>query len=160
MRTAVDTNVLLDVLTDNPRFAEASYRALLDALRLGSVVICPVVHAELAAFFEEADVLEAFLRELTIHPDPFDARALHEAGRAWKTYTRARGQQVQCPQCGQAFTPQCPACRRAVAWRQHLIPDFLVGAHAAVQADALLTRDRGYYRNHFPNLKLILPGTK
>lgn len=160
MKTAVDTNVLLDVLTDDPRFAEASYRALVGALRLGPVVICPVVQAELAAFFEEPDVLATFLRELTIHLDPFDARALHEAGRAWKAHTRARGQQVQCPQCGQAFTPRCPGCRSTVAWRQHLIPDFLVGAHAAVQANALLTRDRGYYRRHFPNLKLIVPGTK
>ncbi|BDG59815.1 type II toxin-antitoxin system VapC family toxin [Caldinitratiruptor microaerophilus] len=160
MKTAVDTNVLLDVLTDDPRFAEASLQALRDALRLGSVVICPVVHAELAAFFDRADVLETFLRDLTIRLDPFDVRSLYAAGRTWKTYTRARGQQVQCAQCGQAFTPECPACGRAVAWRQHLMPDFLVGAHATVQADALLTRDRGYYRSHFPSLKLIVPGAK
>jgi predicted nucleic acid-binding protein len=157
MKTAVDTNVLLDWLTDDPRFAEASRQALGEALGRGPVVICPVVHAELAAWFEEVQQLEAFLQELAIHTDPFDSRAIHVAGRAWKAYTRNRGDQVQCRHCGHGFTPECPLCHGAVTWRQHTIPDFLIGAHALVQADALLTRDRGYYRTHFPTLRLIVP---
>jgi predicted nucleic acid-binding protein len=157
MTTGSDTNILLDILFDSAEYADGATRALHDALSLGPVVICPIVYAELAAQFPSHEELTAFLQDLTIRLVGFEADALFAAARAWRRYTARRGTSAQCPDCGRSFAVQCPACGRPISWRQHVIPDFLIGAHALVQTEALLSRDRGYYRTYFPDLRLIVP---
>jgi predicted nucleic acid-binding protein len=157
MTTGSDTNILLDILFDSAAYAEGSTRALREALTLGPVVVCPIVYAELAAQFPSHEELTAFLQDLTIRLVGFEADALFAAARAWRRYTARRGTTAQCPECGRSFAVKCPACRRSISWRQHVIPDFLIGAHALVQTEALLSRDRGYYRTYFPDLRLIVP---
>ncbi|MDO8670518.1 MAG: type II toxin-antitoxin system VapC family toxin [Dehalococcoidia bacterium] len=157
MKTAVDTNILFDLLAADPNIATASLQALSQAMSVGPVVICPVVYAELAAGFPGHEEVALFVHDLRLHLEAFTTEALYQAGSAWKRYTSRRGRVVQCPRCGQTASLQCSVCQAPLTWRQHIIPDFLVGGHALQQADRLLTRDYGYYHLYFPTLQLVGP---
>lgn len=153
--TAIDTNVLLDLLLDSP-WAEACQAALDRAYGEGGLVICDAVCAELAAYFAAPDEMDGFLKETGIGRSPYGTETLWRASRAWKDYLGRAPRRFACPACG-AHVAACPACGRELRFRQHVLADFLVGAHAALQAAALLTRDAGYYRTYFPELRIVHP---
>jgi predicted nucleic acid-binding protein len=134
MITAVDSSVLLDILTGDSRFGEASLAAVREAQRLGALVACPVVWAEVRALTTDVAVLRERLPSAGVHFDPFDEESAELAGAIWRTYRRHGGS------------------------RDRLVPDFLVGAHAQVRSGGrLLSRDRGFYRKYFRGLKVIDP---
>lgn len=157
MKAAIDSNVLFDLLESGRPEPNDSERTLADAIASGPVALCPVVYAELAAGFDLEETLLRFLGDFGIQTDHFSSAALWLAGQAWRRYTRQRGRLVQCARCERQFEVRCPACDAEVVWRQHLVADFLIGGHALAQADVLITRDPGYYRIYFPDLKLIVP---
>ena len=135
MTTAIDSNVLIDLLGQRTDFTDASISAL-DAARVeGALVICPVVVAEISGHFATPAALLSALAGMQIVIDEWGAEALHLAGTAFIRYRQ-----------------------RSAKPRERMLADFLVGAHAQRQADTLLTRDRGYYRTYFPGLRLIDAG--
>ncbi len=158
MITAVDTNILLDILIPNTKYALASKELLDEAVIGGSIIICDVVYAELSSRFQSQKVLENFLSETGIKVEIAGREALYRAGMAWREYSRIREKKLRCHECGNKIeSVHCNKCNREISIRQHIISDFIIGAHALTHADRLLTRDRGYYKTYFKDLVLAMP---
>ena len=144
MRVAVDTSVLLDVLGGDPVFGKASREALRRAYDRGPLCAGEVVWAEVSARFEaEAPFLEA-METLGIEYLATSGAAAALAGAHWRRYHRNRAREA-------------PGARRGAQRDKRVVADFLVGAHAQLQTDGLLARDRGFFRSHFKGLRLIEP---
>jgi predicted nucleic acid-binding protein len=156
MITAVDSNVLLDLLVPGAPFGEQAERALTLAAQQGGLVVSDTVYAELAAQFPSQDLLDHFLHDAGLQLEPSGRDALYTAGAIWASYARRRPRLLECPDCGTAIPPvACPTCLLPITVRQHVLADFVIGAHATQYADCLLTRDRGYYSTYFPALVLV-----
>jgi hypothetical protein len=153
--SALDTNVLLDVLMPGAADASGSRERLDAAAVAGALVVSEAVYAELAAAFPGRAELDVFLSATGIVQTPSGTAALWRAGEAWRLYSTRRPRGLVCPYCDAANSLSCAQCRREVTSRQHVVADFLIGAHALVHADGLLTRDRGFYRTYFPTLRLV-----
>ena len=133
MATLVDSNVLLDILTEDPRWSAWSMDALAKRAEHDVLAINPIIYAEISVGFGRIEDLDAAVSGSTFHrlALPWDAGFL--AGKCFVAY-RKRG--------GARSTP---------------LPDFYIGAHAAVSRMTLLTRDAARFRTYFPKLKLIAP---
>ena len=132
MKSAVDSGVLFDIVKGAPG-AAADQKALETALAHGSVCVCAVVVAELGRYFADEQDLRDFLAACQIDHDPLSIDAALEAARIMRNYARNKGP------------------------RERVAPDFLIGAHAIKQADALLTTDAGFFRHYFAGLNVIAP---
>lgn len=130
----VDTNVLLDLVTDDPHWADWSIAQLEAASLRGPLLINDVVYAELAVRYGRIEELEAFVSEAGLEIVPIPRAALFLAGKVFTKYRKSGGS------------------------RTGFLPDFFIGAQAAVSQLTLLTRDVGRYRTYFPSLTLITPG--
>lgn len=132
MKTAVDSSVLFDIVKGAPG-AAAAQAALEAALAHGGLCICSVVVAELGRYFKRNEDLLAFLADCQIEHEPITLKAALGAGGIMRAYARNKGP------------------------RARVAPDFLIGAHAFHQADALLTTDGGFYRSYFSGLTIVSP---
>jgi predicted nucleic acid-binding protein len=134
MITAVDTNVLIDVLEPDPVHGRGSLDLLKRAMREGSVVVCEVVWAEVAtAYAQRIDVVLEALSQAGINYLPMTEAAAVKSAEYWHSYRLRSGKGGR------------------------IVADFLIGGHAMVQCDRLLTRDRGFYRDYFETLVLLTP---
>ncbi len=151
MISAVDTNVLINILRgESPEDVDR----VAEAVGQGGAVVCDAVYSEMAPLFDGQDGLDRFLEGIGIRLDRSSREALHRAGQAWRDYSRQRPRLPTCSQCGTAQQVLCKRCSAELQFRQHTLADFLIGGHALVQADRLLTRDRRSYTRYFPELAL------
>ena len=131
--TLVDTNVLLDLVTNDPVWADWSIRQLDGAAVKGPLIINDVVYAELSVGFDRIEDLDELLDEAGIAMGEIPREALFLAGKAFRRYRTAGGA------------------------RSGVLSDFFIGAHAAVLGLPLLTRDAKRYRSYFPSVVLMAP---
>ena len=129
----VDTNVLLDVFGDDAEWSDWSQDRLDSASATDTLAINPVIYSELSIGFARIEELEAVIKEASLAFEDIPREALFLAGKAFLRYRRSRG------------------IKRGV------LPDFYIGAHAAVMQWTVLTRDVGRYRTYFPTVSLIAP---
>jgi len=155
MIAAVDTNILLDILIPDETFFASSKEVLDRYVSKGQLIICELVYAELTSQFSDQQELRTFLSDTGIRLVPSNPDVLYLAGKAWKEYSRTRRTALQCPSCGKTVPVVCPACKSALKIRQHIISDFMIGAHASIHAELLLSRDRGFYKTYFKDLKVV-----
>ena len=156
MIASVDTNIILDVLIPAEPFSKSSKELLDYYLSRGQLIICEIVFAELAAAFPSQKELESFLSDTRIRTVPSDEKSLFLAGSRWADYAQKRSlKRISCAGCGHFFEVSCPHCRTMLTKRFHVLADFLIGAHALIHADCILSRDLGVYRTYFKELKVI-----
>ncbi|MBM3090648.1 PIN domain-containing protein [Ensifer sp. T173] len=129
----VDTNVLLDVVTDDPTWADWSITQLENASLRGKLWINDIVYAELSVRYDRIEDVETFVDQAGLELTSVPREALFLASKVFTRYRKAGGT------------------------RTGVLPDFFIGAHAAVSGLPLLTRDVGRYRTYFPTLTLIAP---
>jgi predicted nucleic acid-binding protein len=132
--TAVDSMALVDLFQNEPKWAPRAAAAIDAAIQSGRLIACDVVWAEVAGRFASVKALAAAMAELSVEFDALTQTAATRAGRLWRTFRQTGG-----------------------ARRDRIVADFIVGAHALERADALLTRDRRFYRRYFTGLRIIEP---
>ena len=129
----VDSNVLIDLMRDDPVWADWSEQQLQLARARGSLAINAVIYAELAASYQTTKQLNSFLKPSGISMQAISEEAAFLAGKAYLQYRRGRGTKVG------------------------VLADFFIGAQAQTEGWTLLTRDRARYQTYFPTVRLIAP---
>jgi predicted nucleic acid-binding protein len=129
----VDSNVLLDIATNDARWADWSARALAECADAAALIINPIVYAEVSIGFSTIEALDGALPLASYEREALPWEAGFLAGKCFLSYRRRGGQ------------------------RATLLPDFYIGAHAAIERLALLTRDVARYRTYFPKLEILGP---
>ena len=135
MDILVDSNVILDIVTEDKKWFLWSSQALARYAETHTLVIIPIIYAEVSVGFDRIEDVEEVLPSAFFRRDPIPWEAAFLAAKCFLAYRRRRGK------------------------KSSTLPDFFIGAHAAVVGIPLLTRDIARYRTYFPKLKIITPGS-
>ena len=130
---ATDSSVLIDLIAGDDEASTSAAEAVRQALHVGPVVLCEVALAEVCTAFKGGTDVLQFLEELGIRFDPMEAKSALRAGEMQRRYRQRGGN------------------------RTRTVADFLIGSHAMMQCDALITRDDGFYRDYFKGLRIVVP---
>lgn len=133
MITAIDANIILDIITGSPKEIHAAQSALLAARKAGEIVISVVAFAEVAAQFPTRARADDFFALISCRVDPLEKDAAFLSGQFFDEYTKRGGK------------------------RSRILADFLIAAHAQLNADRILTRDGRFFGSAFPRLKAVSP---
>lgn len=133
MPLLVDTNVLLDVLQDDPQWADWSIRQMRAQASVHQLVINPIIYAEISLSFSTLEALDSVIATLALQVREIPRPALFLAAKSYVRYRKRGGAKLQ------------------------VLPDFFIGAHAAVEGWRLLTRDAGRFKTYFPTLDVLTP---
>ncbi len=133
MDILVDSNVILDVVTEDKEWFQWSSETLATYAETHTLVINPIVYAEVSVGFDRIEDVEMVLDSSSFRRDPLPWEAAFLAGKCFLAYRKKGGR------------------------KRSTLPDFFIGAHAAIAQIPLLTRDVSRYRTYFPKLKLIAP---
>jgi len=132
---AIDSSVIIDLLSDNAGTADGAEASLRQCLSIGPVVVCDVALTEITTALRNGAEVQGVLEEVGIGYSPIESKSAVRAGEMQRRYRQRGGR------------------------RERTVPDFLVGAHALLQCDALITRDAAFFRDYFKGLKVIVPET-
>jgi hypothetical protein len=135
MAVLVDTNVLVDIAVRDPIWLVWSRNMLARLAPRETLMINPVIYAEFSVRYDDIDVVDSLLPEAEFRREQLPWAAAFAAGVAFRIYRKAGGA------------------------RERVLPDFLIGAHAAIRGYSILTRDPKGYRAYFPDVPLISPET-
>ena len=135
MDILVDSNVILDIATEDKKWFPWSSQALAKYAETHTLVINPIIYAEVSVGFDRIEDVEEVLPSAFFRRDPIPWEAAFLAAKCFLAYRRRRGK------------------------KSSTLPDFFIGAHAAVVGIPLLTRDIARYRTYFPKVKIITPGS-
>ena len=130
---AIDSSVLIDLLAGDDAVAEGAEASLRECLSAGPVAVCDVVLAEVTTALRDGAEVLGVLEDMGLSFHATEAKAAVRAGEMQRRYRQRGGK------------------------RQRTVPDFLVGAHALLQCNGLITRDAGFFRDYFKGLKVIVP---
>lgn len=130
---ATDSSVLIDLIAGDDEAATSAAEAVRQALHVGPVVLSEVALAEVCTAFKNGTDVLQFLEELGIRFDPMEAKSALRAGEMQRRYRQRGGD------------------------RTRTVADFLIGSHAMMQCDGLITRDAGFYRDYFKGLRIVVP---
>jgi predicted nucleic acid-binding protein len=131
---ALDSSVLIDVLTGDPVFGDVSAAKLESAMERDDIVVCDVVLAEVAAKVNPVDDLMDAIADMGVNFSPISEQAAIRAGIMQRRFRDRGGHR-----------------------NERVVADFLIGAHALLHCNALITRDNGFFRDYFKGLKIINP---
>ncbi len=133
MITAIDTNILIDIFGADQKYGRLSAQALKQCIQEGKICACEITWVETASVFPNRESFLNAMETLGIEFSMITQETALTASETWQQYRRAGGK------------------------RERVVADFLIGAHAKMQADRLLTRYRGFYRNYFNSLTIVDP---